>query len=229
MSWVLRFLDKECLRVQAQSMFRRAVRAVVPSWVQETVNPPTVAAGDVLKLARRSFGRARWVAAEARAVMTEVRDLLERRYGDQPVEPEWVEPTVQIQEVKRPPTQAEVRAWLSALRMTQGSRDSAVIQSGAESILQLSDLQELSSEARKALEETVTVPGYAPEVQLAAVDALGWNGSVGSDRALRRMRAVVKRRMGWERRAGDETLLRRIEGQLAAAPRRLSAQYAPAA
>jgi len=210
-------------------MFGRVVKAVVPGWISEVVAQHKPAATDVVSLARRSVGRARWAAAEARAVAHEVRLVVQRRYGFAVTEPEAPEPSVVVEEVKREPSLVEVAGWITAIRFANTSHDPARVRSACEATLRLADLSHFSAEVLRALEETITVRGFPFRLQMAAVDALGWSGSVASDRALRRMRAVVRRRLGWERVPEDELLLRRIEGQLAAAPRQLVADFAPAA
>ena len=210
-------------------MFGRVVKAVVPGWISDVVAHHKPAATDVVSLARRSVGRARWAAGEARAVAHEVRLVLERRYGIAPAEPEAPEPSVMVEEVKRDPSPAQIEGWIAAIRAASISHDAARVRSACEATLRLADLSHFSEGVLRSLEETVTLRGYPFRLQMAAVDALGWSGSVASDRALRRMRAVVRRRLGWERVPEDELLLRRVEGQLAAAPRQLVADFAPAA
>jgi hypothetical protein len=134
-----------------------------------------------------------------------------------------------VEEVKRAPSPAQIAVWIAAIRAATISHDPARVRSACEATLRLADLSYFSEEVLRTLEETVTVRGYPFRLQMAAVDALGWSGSVASDRALRRMRAVVRRRLGWERVPEDELLLRRVEGQLATAPRQLVADFAPAA
>lgn len=210
-------------------MFGRVVKAVVPGWIGDAVAQHKPAATGVVSLARRSVGRARWAAGEARAVVHEVRLVLERRYGIKPNEPEAPEPTITVEEVKRAPTPTEVAVWVAAIRSTSTCSDPGRVRSACEATLRLADLPHFTAEVLRVLEETVTVRGYPFRLQMAAVDALGWSGAVASDRALRRMRAVVRRRLSWERNAEDELLLHRIEGQLAAAPSQLVADFAPAA
>lgn len=125
-------------------------------------------------------------------------------------------PTIEI--VPPPPSGEQIAAWLRALRQDEGCADL----DGHRACASAHALRRAGPqpEVVAALEATVTLPRRPVCVRLAAVAALGDMAAPGAVLSLARMRAVTRRRLAWEGRPEDRSLLRAID---AATPRALSA------
>jgi hypothetical protein len=166
---------------------------------------------------------------EAQVIAFEVRGVIARRYGFETVEPPEPMPEIRVHEVITPPSSFEVQRWIAALDRADAGEGERGVEAACEAAVRLSELRELPPRALRGLEEVVTIPGRSPRLQMAAVDALGWAGGDAAERALARMRAVVRRRLGWEPGPADKLILQHIEARLRSMRQRLGQGISSAA
>ena len=203
------------------------LRRAVPRLLEEVrrVQHPR----DALALAHRSARGARTVLREAQAIAFEVKGVIARRYGVEVVEPQEFSPEVQVHEVVSKPSSRQIERWTADIEAVEAGSENGAVSRAVEAVLRLSELPELPESGLRALEESVLEYGRSTRVQMAAIDALGWSGGDAAERALLRMRAVIRRRIGWEPGPADAMLLQHVDARIRGLHQRLGAGIQSAA